>query len=98
MNAPPFPASADGPSLFAVAVPALAIAVLLTGAFAWGNHHLNRRAARPTRGAHAARTDSWRTPDGNAPRHDERKPAQRRPADRPSHRRAHRAAPLRRPS
>ncbi|MFF2543023.1 hypothetical protein ACFVUY_10715 [Kitasatospora sp. NPDC058063] len=103
MTTPPFPATPDGPALYAVAVPALALAVLLIGAFAWGSHHLNRRRPKPARDAPAspaARADSRHArhapgPDDTHAGH--RKPAGRE-AGRPSHRRAHRAAPPRRSS
>ncbi|MFJ6772176.1 hypothetical protein ACIQOV_14625 [Kitasatospora sp. NPDC091257] len=54
MTTPPFPATPDGPALYAVAVPALALAVLLIGVFAWGSHHLNRRRPKPARDTPAA--------------------------------------------
>ncbi|MGW7449213.1 hypothetical protein [Kitasatospora sp. NPDC054795] len=103
MTTPPFPATPDGPALYAVAVPALALAALLIGVFAWGSHHLNRRRPKPARdapAARAARADSLAArhasgPDGTHASH--RKPAGRG-AGRPSHRRAHRAAPPRRSS
>ncbi|MGW1173746.1 hypothetical protein ACWD4P_08480 [Kitasatospora sp. NPDC002543] len=97
MPVPPPTATPDGPSLIAVAVPALALAVLLIGALAWGNHHLNRRRPRPGRGAAAARADSWRTPDGNGPRPSEREPADREEGRSPD-RRARNARPPRRSS
>ncbi|MFJ6381154.1 DUF6479 family protein [Kitasatospora sp. NPDC092039] len=94
-------ASPDGPSLLAVAVPAVAIALLLIGAFAWGSRHLNRRRPKPPRGAPAARADSWSTPDGDAPQpsppghdgHDGHGTD-----DRPAHRASQRAEPPRRSS
>ncbi|MFD5438386.1 hypothetical protein ACFWJ4_40290 [Kitasatospora sp. NPDC127067] len=106
MTTPPFPATPDGPALYAVAVPALALAALLIGAFAWGSHHLNRRRPKPARdtpaspAAPATRAGSRHArhasgPDG--PHACRRKPAGRE-TGRPSHRRAHRAAPPRRSS
>ncbi|MFF4383587.1 DUF6479 family protein [Kitasatospora sp. NPDC001547] len=94
-------AAPDGPSLLAVAVPALAIALLLIGAFAWGSRHLNRRRPKPPRGAPAARADSWGTPDGDGPR-----PSRAAPGghdghgtdDRPAQRASQRAEPPRRSS
>ncbi|MGW7580585.1 hypothetical protein ACWGKU_14170 [Kitasatospora sp. NPDC054768] len=103
MTTPPFPATPDGPALYAVAVPALALAVLLIGVFAWGSHHLNRRRPKPARdtpAAPAARAGSRRArhaPGPDGPHACHRKPAGRE-AGRPSHRRAHRAAPPRRSS
>ncbi|MFJ9770308.1 hypothetical protein ACIRVF_03590 [Kitasatospora sp. NPDC101157] len=60
--------AAAGPSAAGVLVPALVIAVLLIGAFAWGSHRLlRRRPPKPAEGAAAERADSWRTPDGAGP-------------------------------
>ncbi|CAM5596667.1 Secreted protein OS=Kitasatospora aureofaciens OX=1894 GN=HS99_0001100 PE=4 SV=1 [Kitasatospora aureofaciens] len=67
--------AAAGPSAAGVLVPALVIAVLLIGAFAWGSHRLlRRRPPRPAEGAAAERADSWRTPDGEGPRANEEPP------------------------
>ncbi|MFF9645741.1 hypothetical protein [Kitasatospora aureofaciens] len=70
--------AAAGPSAAGVLVPALVIAVLLIGAFAWGSHRLlRRRPPRPAEGAVAERADSWRTPDGEGPHSNEEPPTGR---------------------
>ncbi|MEU6973776.1 DUF6479 family protein [Kitasatospora aureofaciens] len=70
--------AAAGPSAAGVLVPALVIAVLLIGAFAWGSHRLlRRRPPRPAEGAAAERADSWRTPDGEGPQANEEPPTGR---------------------
>ncbi|MFH9352171.1 hypothetical protein [Kitasatospora sp. NPDC017646] len=69
-------AEAAGPSAAGVLAPALVIAAVLIGAFAWGSHRLlRRRPPRPAEGAAAERADSWRTPDGEGPHSDEEPPA-----------------------
>ncbi|WP_316528797.1 hypothetical protein [Kitasatospora brasiliensis] len=62
MTTQPFSPSADGPSLLAVAVPALALAAVLICAFAWGSHLLVRR--RPPK---ATRREARREPREDGP-------------------------------
>ncbi|MEE1782609.1 DUF6479 family protein [Streptomyces sp. SP17BM10] len=70
----------SSPSVLAVVVPALVVAAVLIGAFAWGSLRVARRLPpRSPRGAAAGRADSWRTPDGEGPHHHGRKPAEREP-------------------
>ncbi|MFD8600257.1 DUF6479 family protein [Kitasatospora sp. NPDC059646] len=57
-------AESTGPSLLVVLVPALIIAALLIGAFAWGSHRRAHRRPPVTPGRpNGPRADSWTTPD-----------------------------------
>ncbi|MER6304380.1 DUF6479 family protein [Kitasatospora sp. NPDC001539] len=72
--------AASGPSAFGVLVPALVIAVLLIGAFAWGSRRLvRRRPPRAPKGTAAQRADSWRTPGGEGPGAQDGVPADEEP-------------------